>query len=180
MAERLGRPLAKVRTRVRIPPGPTRLTIDPRSDGHSGGPREILQVSADRAGGYDCHMNVKRGEAKALGVDPEASGLLRVRVRLEPAPNREWTTLFINGPSGPMWPISMHPPTLSGGHVEMRPPDTELDAYIRELDDRIRATNEQYEREIAPRLKAAQDAKEAAKDAETKRIEDAQRRLDAG
>jgi len=121
--------------------------------------------------------SIKAGKARVLGIDPEASGLLNVEVPLEPKPDQYWTEIFIAGPPGPMWSISMHPPRLSGAAVFLRPPDQE-EKYLDELNKRIESTNRYYAQEIEPKLKAEQERKETDETERQRRIEEAQRRLD--
>jgi hypothetical protein len=122
--------------------------------------------------------SIKAGKARVLGIDQEASGLLNVEVPLEPKPDEYWTEIFISGPPGPVWPISMHPAHLSGGTVELRPPDRELDKYLEELNTRIESTNRSYAQEIAPKIKAEQERQKSAAEESKRRIEEARRRLD--
>ena len=121
---------------------------------------------------------IRLGEARVLGVDREASGLLNVEVPLEPRPDRFWLQIFESGPPGPMWPVSMHPPRLSGATVQIRPPDAELEMYLDRLRERVEATNAYYAREVAPELERQQKAAEDQASEDQRRIEEAQRRLD--
>jgi hypothetical protein len=66
-------------------------------------------------------VEIKLGEAEVLGIDNRASGLLNVAVPLTPAPDENWTRIFHQGPTGPMWPMSMHPAVLQSSTVMTGP-----------------------------------------------------------
>jgi hypothetical protein len=121
---------------------------------------------------------ISLAKAEVQGIDPDAKGLLRVAVALTPRPDVAWSALFQRGPVSVSWPVSMHPPRLEGGRVRMRPPDAEVDAYMAKLRELVQSTNEQYAREVLPRLRAEAEARERDEAEGKRRIEEAQRRLD--
>jgi hypothetical protein len=121
--------------------------------------------------------DVKRGQPKVIGIDREYPGLIQVHAYLEPAPDEHWATIF-RSPNGYGHPVSMHPPALHHHRVELRPPDGEIEQYIVKLDERIRLTNKQYERDVLPQLEAAREAKRAAEQRERNRLDAAQRVVD--
>ena len=121
---------------------------------------------------YPAAVHVVLGKATVLGVNPGARGLLRVQVPWDPAPDVAWRTIFVKGPAGSMWPVSMHAPEVYGDHVILSPADDEVKRYVAALKERVDATNAQYAREVLPR-----------RDTESVRGEtdeaEAQRRIDA-
>jgi hypothetical protein len=127
----------------------------------------------------DDQTQISVGKAQVQGIDPDAKELLRVVVPLTPRPDRAWSALFERRPASVSWSASMHPPHLEGGQVRMRPPDAEVEAYMAKLRELVQATNDQYAREVVPRLEAEAEVEEQAEAERKRRIEDAQRRLDA-
>jgi hypothetical protein len=124
-------------------------------------------------------INIQLGKAKVGGVDERASGLLKVWVPFEPRPPVEWLNVFGAG-SGPIWPASMHPPDISRDGTYLRPPDEEVEMYINALQQQVDATNTYYNSEIGPELERQRQRKADQESDEVRRIEEAQRRLDAG
>jgi hypothetical protein len=122
--------------------------------------------------------DIQLGKPKVLGIDSEASGLINVEIELEPQPDGNWLNVFRDGPPGPMWPMSMHPPRLQGSKVILRPPDNEVEMYLNALGERVEATNAYYEREIAPRLRQQEERRKADEAERQRRIEEAQKLLD--
>jgi hypothetical protein len=118
------------------------------------------------------------GPPKVVGVDGGAAGLLIVDVELTPPPPREWLQIFVAGPSGLMWPASWHPPSVRASLVTMRASDEEVEMYVGALQQRVDATNIQYEREVVPRLQLERERAEHAAGEQARRIRDAQARLD--
>lgn len=121
---------------------------------------------------------IRLGKAQVLGVNEEYSGLLDVDVPLEPTPDVHWSAIFERGPSGVGYSLSMHSLRLAGSSVRLRLPDDEVDRYIEALRERVEGTNDQYERDVLPRLRNEADAAERAEADRRRRIEEAQRRLD--
>jgi hypothetical protein len=122
-------------------------------------------------------VNIKLGRPAVRGIDPDASGLMNIDVPLEPRPPDEWLQAF-GGAPGPIWPVSMHAPSLSGNTVHLRPPDDAVDQYLNALQELVDATNAYYDREIAPALERQRQRDEDAEAERQRRIEEAQRHLD--
>ena len=118
------------------------------------------------------------GPGKAVGVDPQHSGLVIMRWPLEPAPDKPWEALFTRGPEGAGWPISLHQPNLFAGALEARCPEDDVTRYVKVLRERVEATNAEYARRIAPELRRQREAQEAEKAESERMVEEAQRRLD--
>jgi hypothetical protein len=57
-------------------------------------------------------------------------------------------------------------------------PDNEFDEYIQNMDARIAAANEYFERQVLPGLQSAQARERLRRDEDRKRIEEARRRAD--
>lgn len=120
---------------------------------------------------------IRSGRPRVRGVNAKYSGLLDVDIDLTPTPPAEWTRAF-ERPIGVGISLSMHPPTLSGATVHIRPPDNELEAYVKHIDERIAAANDYFEREVLPALDRAEAQERQRREDEQKRIDDAKRRAD--
>jgi hypothetical protein len=128
-------------------------------------------------------LKVKRGKPQVVGIDPEASGLILIDVPLDPTPDHDWSRLFggaglFDAPPGFSVSASMHPPSLRGSTVRLRAPDTEVERYLQSLDERIEATNAEYEKSVLPELERQRREEEEREETERRRLEEAQRRLD--
>lgn len=110
------------------------------------------------------------------GVDPEAHGLLNVLIPLDCDPPDEWRCFFEN-PVGVTISLDIHPPRIKGDEIWIRPPDEDMERYIRYVDERIKSANNFYEKEVLPRIIQQQQAEESAKIKHEKRLRDAEKRL---
>jgi hypothetical protein len=79
--------------------------------------------------------NVQLGNPEVLGIDADFSGLLRVRIPLSPRPDQHWAEVFEQGPPDVSYSIDMHPIRLSGGYVDIRPPDDQVEKYVQAARD---------------------------------------------
>src|SRR5437773_11900874 len=118
---------------------------------------------------------IKRGSPEVEGVSGRATGLLRVHIPLDRDPPREWEQSFLH-PAGINISLSMHPPKISGDEIIITPPDSELEEYVRHVDERIRVANEFYSREVVPRMKRHQEAADARRADEERRLREARDR----
>lgn len=121
-------------------------------------------------------MNVKRTKTEIVGIDPEAKGLIQVRVTLEPAPDPYWLEVF-GSPPGFGFSVSMHPPRISRSTVYLRAPDAEIPRYIENLDERIEATNRHYAAEVEPQLERERQRRVDAAAADQARLDAARRAI---
>ena len=120
---------------------------------------------------------ISREKPEVKGVNARYSGLLDVDVRLSSPPPSEWAAFF-SRPFAVPTKLSMHPPRLSGSTVKLMLPDNEFEEYMQNLDARIAAANDYFERHIVPELQAADAQETMRRDEERKRIEEARRRAD--
>jgi hypothetical protein len=120
---------------------------------------------------------ITRSNPEPKGVNARYSGLLDVDVRLSSSPPSEWAEFF-SRPFAVPTKLSMHPPRLSGSTVRLMLPDNEFDEYIQNLDARIAAANEYFERQVLPGLQSAQARETVRRDEERRRVEKARRRAD--
>ena len=118
---------------------------------------------------------IARGTPDVRGVHSEHSGLLIVRIDLEPAPDEAWAQFF-QSPSGVGISLGMHPPRLMGRSIEITPPDNQIEAYVAHVDERIAAANAFYEREVLPRIAAKKAAADQAEKERASRLESARQR----
>ncbi len=125
----------------------------------------------------DFELHIEPGEPVVLGVNRQFSGLLDVSIPVEPRPPGEWWEIF-NGPMlGSAFSLRMDPPKGSVSTIQIRPPDAEIEKYVAHVCERVKAANEHYNRDIAPRLRRAYEERVRADADYTRRIEAAQERL---
>lgn len=122
---------------------------------------------------------IERTGVEVLGVDPDASALLKARITLSSSPPPQWKEYF-DAPIGVQVDMSMHPPRLAGSTLDpsifIRFEDDHLERYVQHVDERIAAANARYEETVLPRLRAeAEDQRRRLED-EQRRLEDARRR----
>lgn len=117
---------------------------------------------------------IAAGDPDVQRVHPRASGLIEIYIPLSEEPPCEWIEFFEH-PSGISIPLSMHPPHIEGDQVYIRPPDHQEADYVQHVQERIKAANAWYEKEVLPRKLA----RERTADAEAQRLEDARRRIHA-
>lgn len=114
---------------------------------------------------------------KVRGRNNQYSGLLDVDIELSHRPPEVWARFF-ESPSGIGISISMHPPSLSGSTVHIRPPDDEVEKYAQHIEERVAHTNKWFEETALPQINAAEERKRAEDAAEAERLKEAQRKLD--
>lgn len=100
---------------------------------------------------------VTRGKIEVVGVHPEKPELLAVRVPLSAKPWTEWQWAFENR-KGQNPPSSFPRPDVQEHNVYIYPPDAELEAYVRDIDDLIAATNTWFQQNAVPPLSPEQKA----------------------
>jgi hypothetical protein len=120
---------------------------------------------------------ITRDKPEVHGVNAQYPGLLDVSIRLSSYPDDAWSQFFLS-PSGVGLPLSMHPPKLSGKAIFIRPPDNEVEAYVRHVDERLDAANRYYENTVLPRLRAQREAERRASDEKQERLDAARRRIE--
>lgn len=120
---------------------------------------------------------ITRSKPDPKGVDPKYSGLLNVEIELSTNPPNEWAQSFLNPVNVPI-SMSMHPPRLQGSTIIIRPPDNELEAYVRHVDVRIAHANQRYEQEFLPAIDAARERDQRAHDEEERRLAEARKRAE--
>jgi hypothetical protein len=143
----------------------------------------VFGETAGTAARTEMTMEVRRSSTDVVGIDPEARGLILVRVQLEPAPDRHWAQIFggnsaWDAPPGHSFSISMHPPRLSGSTVTLRPPDGDVEKYLDSLDDRIACTNRHYTTVIKPQLDRERQAADQRAAEDAARLDAAKRQID--
>ncbi len=120
---------------------------------------------------------ISRGRPNVVGVDPRQPGRLDVRIPLVGSVNGEWTRVF-EAPAG----VTVPPPKVQGGgegpEARISPPDSQLEAYVADVDERIARANREYERAIWPQIQEAKAAAAAEVEATARRLEDARRRAE--
>jgi hypothetical protein len=119
------------------------------------------------------------GKPKVVGIDSEYSGLVVVRVPLDPRPDEYWQQIFNGMPPGVSYSLSMHSVQVAGDSVEFRCSETEVERYHQHVKERVEGTNRYYAQEITPRLKAEEERLQREAEERKQRLEEAQSRLDA-
>lgn len=114
---------------------------------------------------------------RVKGRNAQYEGLLDVDIDLSTTPPTAWAQFFMN-PSGIGISISMHPPSLSGSTVHIRPPDDEVERYAKHIEERVAHTDRWFEETALPEISAAEERQRAEKEAEAERLREAQRKLD--
>jgi len=120
---------------------------------------------------------VRSGKPRVKGINSQYAGLIDVEIDLKPTPPREWAEFF-SQPFAVPTKASMHPPTLSGSTVMLQPPDNEFDAYVANLDARIEAANDFFERQVLPRLESAEAQARQRREDDQRRIDDTRRKAE--
>lgn len=120
---------------------------------------------------------ITRGKPQVKGVNSEYSGLLDVAIPLEGDIDINWAEFFEN-PVGVSISLSMHPPKLSGRTVYIRPPDEEVEAYVKHVDERIAAANARFQTEVLPKIQQKEERDRADREERERRIEGVRRRLE--
>ena len=90
---------------------------------------------------------VGRGKIDVLGINREAPGSLNISIALTGTIQREWAQFFLHPTDAPA-ALGTQAPTLSGGSVKIYPPDDKIEAYIKDVDERIAAANARYETDV--------------------------------
>jgi len=73
--------------------------------------------------------------------------------------------------------MSMHPPTISGATVTLRPPDDQVEQYVANVDDRMAAANRWYQTQVLPRIQVREAQQRQAAADQQRRVREAQERL---
>src|SRR4051812_21163601 len=120
---------------------------------------------------------IRRTRVEVIGVDSQRSGCLNVRIHLSTQPPSHWWHYFQRPPTDPT-PVTMDPPQPGQSWVHVSPTDTELESYVRNVDQRIDAANAEYERVVLPQLARRTHEVETKVDDQQHRLEEAQRRAD--
>ncbi len=119
----------------------------------------------------------RSGKPRVRGPNDQYPGLIDVEIDLTLTPPREWAQAFLN-PSGVSISMGWRHPTLSDATIRIMPPDDKLEANVAEVDARIAAANDYFERQVLPSLQAAEASAQRDQAAAQARIADAQRRAD--
>jgi hypothetical protein len=116
------------------------------------------------------------GHPQVRGPNAKYSASFDVDIELSETPPPEWTPSFLN-PSGVTLSMGMHPP-ISGHVVTIMCPQAELKQYVAKVDGRIKATNDQYRRQVLPQKQTEADRKRQQEEEERKRTRDMQDEAD--
>ena len=100
---------------------------------------------------------------------------IQVRIPSTTTPPAEWIEVFDNRPPGVGHSVS---PQLRGATIYLSAPDDEIEKYVAHAKDLVEATNAHYNENAAPRLRAEHDDAAAKKAEETRRLEDARKRVE--
>jgi hypothetical protein len=112
---------------------------------------------------------VSRSKIDVLGVNRDMPGCLSISVTLSGTIVLEWAQFFLH-PADLPTSVMTSAPAISGSSVRINPPDAEVAAYIRDIDERITAANSQYEREVLSAIHQQEKEAAAAKAIDDDRI----------
>lgn len=116
---------------------------------------------------------VTRGKVHVAGPDPRQPGHLDVRIPLIGSQPSEWVREF-EAPARTAVPA----PKVKGFEALISPPDSQLEAYVADVDRRIAYANTEFQLRILPQIQAALAQARAERATETERIESARRRAE--
>jgi len=123
-------------------------------------------------------MMIKLGRRRVLGI--VSGDLFEVEVALDADglvwPDEEWLTLFREYGS---FPGDLEEPRLEHGKLRFEASEQDLARAWHAIDQRVHATNQAYEAELAPRDRTARRTESIRRDDVDRRIEDAQSLLDS-
>jgi hypothetical protein len=117
------------------------------------------------------------GHPHVTGINPKYPGLLDVKIKLRSTPPRGWDEAFAS-PDGFGMSVSMHPPTLFGDTVTIRPPEAELKEYVKHVDGRIEAANRHYEKHTLPRIQQQREQENSVAAKEREVLERARKKAE--
>jgi len=123
-------------------------------------------------------VQIEGGKAELVGPDPDAPGLLQIRMSLDPLADLAWCEIFNAMPPLRSPGLHLHPPLAGSTEITGKTPDSGLEDYVAQIRERISATNDHYNDTVAPQLKAAAEERESAREQEERRLDEARRRLE--
>ena len=124
---------------------------------------------------------VKRASIPEIGESPPSPGRLTVTITLNQSPPSEWIRAFndlftatVRARSLPGWTD----PMVRGDLLSYTPLESDLENSVMMMDIRIAEANAAYEREVLPKLRALEDARSRAEQAQRAHIEEARQRAE--
>ena len=111
---------------------------------------------------------ITRGKPEILGVNARYPGLLDVRVRLSSNPPPEWARLF-KAPSGHVT-VPGRTLNLSAATISVSLSDDELGSHVAAIDERLRLANEEFARDVLPKIQAREEQKKREEEEKAARL----------
>jgi hypothetical protein len=121
---------------------------------------------------------IKLGKPKVVGIDPQYSGLVVVRIPLTPSPDQHWTEIFNRTPPGVSYSVSMERPKVGSGGIELRVAENQVEKGYEAARAFAEGANRYYAERIEPQLRRQREEREREEAERKQRLADAQRRLD--
>jgi hypothetical protein len=121
---------------------------------------------------------IEGGQAELIAPDPDAPGLLQIRMSLEPLADPTWCAIFNVMPPGRAHALDIHPPEAGPTEIKGKTPDSSLEDYVAQIRERLSATNDHYNETVAAQLKAEAEERESERELEERRLEEARRKLE--
>ncbi|MCY1047562.1 hypothetical protein OV208_40055 [Corallococcus sp. bb12-1] len=117
----------------------------------------------------------RAGKPIPKGLDPRYPELLVVQVNLSETPPPEWQKYFLDSVNVP-FTSNQRNHELFGTEVTLYPRDHELEAYVRNVDERIQASNTLYEQVNLPRVLAEEERRKREEAEQKRRLDEARER----
>lgn len=124
-------------------------------------------------------MTWKRIEVIGEPELTECQGGYEVDYELAPEPSDEWEALFNDKFSGTI-SSAVPRPRVSGGVVSGRVSQDMAKAFADAVRERVKVTNDRYEKEVIPAQTAARHQREASEKARVDRENEMRRKLSGG
>jgi len=101
--------------------------------------------------------------------------MISISIKLNHPPPREWVEMFHHAMG---WTTAFDPPAIDRDLIHGRCRDENVQAFVENVDKRIAKANEDYERDVVPRLKANAAQREKEEQERQRRQKAAQKLID--
>lgn len=126
----------------------------------------------------DYTVDIQAGRPELVGVDPHYSGLVRIRLPLNPPADTDWIKIFNELPPGVSYTLDLHHPVASQRSIEGLTPDDRVESYVAHIRERVDGTNRFYNTDVASRLKQEADRRREAAAEQRRRLDDVRKKFE--